>query len=79
MFDLAICINLFHISPWNCTLGVLKGCSKVLKLGGKLLTYGAYSKNGILTPQSNVNFDNRLKKENSEWGVRDMEVIFKEG
>jgi len=50
MFDLAICINLFHISPWNCTLGVLKGCSKVLKLGGKLLTYGAYSKNGILTP-----------------------------
>lgn len=74
-YQLIVCINMIHISPWQCTLGLLVNSSKLLKEDGYLVTYGPYSVNGILTPESNIAFNDNLKHRNSEWGIRDVKDI----
>ena len=71
-FDFVFNANMVHISPWKCTLGLFSGASKMLKVGGKLMMYGPFAVDGVLEPQSNVDFDNSLKLNNPEWGVRDI-------
>ena len=77
-FDFIFNANMIHISPWKCTLGLFAGASNVLKVGGKLLMYGPFAFDGVLEPQSNVDFDHSLKLNHEEWGirdVRDLEVV----
>jgi hypothetical protein len=63
---------MIHISPFNCTEGLFKNASKLLKPQGLLFTYGPYSENYVLTPESNFSFDRSLKAQNPEWGIRDI-------
>jgi len=74
-FDAIYCANMIHISPWKTTLGLFSIAEKFLKAGGILITYGPYAVNGVLTPESNVNFDAGLKQQNPEWGVRDTKDL----
>lgn len=39
---------------------------------GLLITYGPYSLDGVLEPESNRNFDHSLRGMNVEWGIRDI-------
>ena len=71
-FDMITCFNMIHISPWNCTIGLLKGAQKYLKANGWLITYGPYSIDGKLEPESNIQFNESLKSRNELWGIRDM-------
>jgi len=73
--DFILCINMIHISPWVCTLGLLANAGTLLKKGGHLITYGPYKVNGILEPESNRNFDQNLQGMNPEWGIRDISEI----
>ncbi|KAM4026444.1 methyltransferase-like 26 isoform 3-T3 [Anomaloglossus baeobatrachus] len=59
--QLVVCINMIHISEPICTQGLFYGAGHVLQPGGILLTYGPYSVNGVLTPQSNIDFNQSLK------------------
>ena len=74
---LVLNVNMVHIAPWRCALGLMAGAGHLLQSGGLLVMYGPFAKNGMLTPQSNANFDAMLRKENPEWGVRDIDDLEK--
>ncbi|KAK3759613.1 hypothetical protein RRG08_016350 [Elysia crispata] len=69
--DLVLNINMVHISPWEATVGLFKAAGDVLKPGGFLFMYGPFKIDGVLEPQSNVNFDQYLRSQDSRWGIRD--------
>ena len=45
-FDLALCINMIHIAPWEATLGLMECAGRVLRKGGLLVCYGPYKVGG---------------------------------
>ena len=71
-YDAVVAINMIHISPWEATLGLLAGASRLLRSGGALYTYGPYMRDGRHTAPSNAAFDASLKARDSSWGVRDV-------
>jgi len=73
-FDLVLCINMIHISPWEATLGLMACAGKSLRKGGILMCYGPYRVNGTAV-ESNLRFDESLKSRNSDWGVRNIEDV----
>ena len=73
--DAVVCINVIHISPWEATLGLMKGAGEILPPGGVLVTYGPYRRDGRHTAPSNESFDASLKSRDPRWGVRDMEEV----
>jgi len=44
--DGIICINMIHISPWEATLGLMRGAAAVLSSGAPLYLYGPYLRQG---------------------------------
>lgn len=73
--DAVVCINVIHISPWEATLGLMRGAGAILQPGGVLVTYGPYRRNGAHTAPSNEAFDASLKSRDPRWGVRDLEEV----
>ena len=74
-FDLIFCANMIHIAPWNACLGLLAGAAEVLRSGGCLALYGPFMEHGVHTAKSNEQFDQSLKHQNPDWGLRDLSSI----
>ncbi|CAG2181394.1 unnamed protein product, partial [Oppiella nova] len=50
--DLIVCVNVIHISHWNCSLGLFEGSASLLAPNtGLLVTYGPYACDGVITPE----------------------------
>jgi Protein of unknown function (DUF938) len=73
--DGIICINMIHISPWEATLGLMRGAAAILPPGSPLYLYGPYLREGIATAPSNQTFDRSLRNRNATWGLRDLEAV----
>lgn len=73
--DAMIAINMVHISPWQATLGLLKGAGRLLPAGGALFLYGPYRRQGQPFAQSNEAFDASLRARNPAWGIRLLEDV----
>ncbi|MDJ0535271.1 MAG: DUF938 domain-containing protein [Xenococcaceae cyanobacterium MO_207.B15] len=68
-------INMIHISGWETCLGLMAGAKRILPVGGILYLYGPYKRNGRHTAPSNQAFDQSLRSQNPEWGVRNLEDV----
>jgi SAM-dependent methyltransferase len=78
-FDYIFNACLVHIAPFRCAEGLFKNAGQLLKTNGIFFMYGPYAINGLLYPESNVNFDHNLRSQNPEWGIRDIEDLKKLG
>jgi hypothetical protein len=72
--DLVICINMIHISHFDCTRSLFKLANKILNDNGLVYTYGAYKVNGSMS-ESNIAFDESLRSRNADWGIRNIEDV----
>ncbi len=70
-----VCINMLHISPWNSTIGLMKGAGRLLPTDGIFYLYGPYRVAGVPTAPSNELFDIKLRDQNPEWGLRNLENV----
>ncbi|MBF2018998.1 MAG: DUF938 domain-containing protein [Hydrococcus sp. C42_A2020_068] len=70
-------INMIHISPWSACLGLMAGANRLLSPGGILYLYGPFKQDGEHTSSSNLAFDESLRAQNPEWGVRNLEDVVK--
>ena len=73
--DGIICINMTHISPWEATLGLIKGAAAILPPGSPLYLYAPYKREGFETAPSNQAFDQSLRDRDPNWGLRDLEAV----
>lgn len=73
--DGIICINMIHISPWRATEALMRGAASALKHGAPLYLYGPYRRRNVPTAPSNEEFDHSLRAQNSEWGLRNLEIV----
>jgi len=73
--DAVLCINMIHIAPWAAAEGLARGAARLLPPGGVVYLYGPYKREGDHTAPSNAAFDAGLRRENPEWGVRDLQAV----
>jgi len=67
--------NLIHIAPWSAALGLIRGAARHLLPGGQLIVYGPFRIGGAHTAPSNQAFDESLRAQNSDFGVRNLEDL----
>ena len=68
-------INMIHIAPRSAYLGLFAGANRILPVGGILYLYGPFTQAGVHTAPSNAAFDQSLRSQNPEWGVRDLAEV----
>ncbi len=73
--DAVIAINMIHISPWPSCVGLMEGAGRILPAGGVLYLYGSFMRDGRHTHPNNAGFDATLRRQNPEWGVRNLEDV----
>ena len=71
--DALLNINMVHISPWEASLGLIEGASRILSDGAPLILYGPWMQQHLQTTDSNIAFDADLKRRNPAWGLRIVE------
>ncbi|GBO98561.1 UPF0585 protein CG18661 [Eumeta japonica] len=57
--------------------GLFENAGAYLKSEGLMITYGPYSKDGVISPESNVSFHASLKARDPSWGIRDINDLEK--
>ena len=70
-----ISMNVIHIAPWSVCEGIMRIARLYLVNGGLLALYGAFKRGGEHTAPTNAAFDESLRRENPQWGVRDLEAV----
>jgi hypothetical protein len=70
-----VSMNVIHIAPWSVCEGIMQMAGRDLSSGGLLVLYGPFKRGGAHTAPSNAAFDASLRRENPQWGVRDVQEI----
>ncbi|CAN5846237.1 DUF938 domain-containing protein [soil metagenome] len=68
-------INMIHISAWEMCGHLMAGAERILPAGCVLYLYGPFKREGQHTAPSNETFDQMLRDQNPDWGVRDLEEV----
>uniref|UniRef100_A0A8R1DXR8 Methyltransferase-like 26 n=1 Tax=Caenorhabditis japonica TaxID=281687 RepID=A0A8R1DXR8_CAEJA len=76
MVDVILNINMIHICSPAAIEGLFESADQLLnETTGVLLTYGPYSVDGFITPQSNVAFHAQLRAQDPEHGLKDVKYL----
>ena len=75
LFDAIYCANMLHIAPWDTCAALMQGSVRHLKADGKLITYGPYLEDEVVTAFGNIGFDADLRAQNPDWGIRRREEV----
>ena len=71
-WDLILCCNMIHISPWESCEALFKFSPGSLRQGAYLVLYGPFIQASVETSESNLAFDRSLRDRNPEWGIRSL-------
>lgn len=74
-FDAVLAMNMIHIAPKAAMYGLMEGAGKRVKTGGFLILYGPFYRHGVETAPGNLSFEQWLKGQNEEWGIRHLEDV----
>jgi SAM-dependent methyltransferase len=77
-FDLIYCANMLHISPWATCAALMRGSARHLAPSGLLITYGPYLEHAVPTSAGNLAFDQSLRAQNPDWGIRLLDDVAQE-
>ena len=69
------CANMLHISQAGTTVGLFKFAQRILARDAPILVYGPFKKDGEPTTESNRAFDEKLRKMNPAFGLRDIAAV----
>src|SRR5580692_7668150 len=73
--DGIICINMIHISPWEATVGLIKGAAAILPPASPFYLHGPFKREGFAMVPINQAFDRSLRDRNPIWGLPDLEAF----
>lgn len=74
-YDAAYSANTAHIMPWATVVAMFAGVAARLRSGARFCLYGPFNIDNCFTAESNASFDARLRAEDSNMGIRDMQAI----
>ena len=74
-FDAIFCANMLHIAPWDTCAALMQGAARHLAADGRLITYGPYLEDEVVTAFGNIGFDEELRAQNPAWGIRRREDV----
>lgn len=69
------CANMIHIAPFACCIGLFATAAKLLAPEGKVLLYGPFFIEGITTAPTNLAFDQQLKSQSPDYGIRRLSDV----
>ncbi|CAI2355799.1 unnamed protein product [Caenorhabditis sp. 36 PRJEB53466] len=76
MVDIVLNINMLHICSTAAVEGLFESADQLLhETSGVLITYGRYSEDGFISPQSNVAFHAMLRNQDAEHGLKDIKYL----
>ena len=74
-FDAVFSANTAHIMSMKAVERMFCVVGQVLKTGGSFCLYGPFNLDGRYTSESNAHFDQSLKRQDPEMGLRDLAVL----
>lgn len=74
-FDAVFSANTAHIMDVDSALLMVKRIAEYLPTGGVFALYGPFNYGGLFTSESNAQFDEWLKQQNSSQGIRQFEDL----
>lgn len=74
-FDLVFTANTFHIMHWKECKSLIKMMGRELRENSRVMIYGPFKYKGEFTSDSNAQFDQQLKEQDSLSGIRSFEDV----
>ena len=74
-YEAAYSANTAHIMSWEAVVAMFAGVSAHLIDHGRFCLYGPFNINNSFTSESNALFDQSLRAQDPQMGIRDMQAI----
>lgn len=75
LFDAVFSANTAHIMSWQAVCAMFAGVGRCLAPGGVFCLYGPFNVHGRFTSASNEAFDQDLRRQDPQMGLRDIEDL----